>query len=108
MRPGMHAGRAALALLALALASGAFPEARKLATLDEIAAAGRESSLEYAKAVNAAVAAGGAITANRYDVAVALTLAAFALFLARGRTTAAAGALGVGAALKLTPSARCR
>jgi hypothetical protein len=52
----------------------------------------------------AAVAAAGAITANRYDVAVALTLAAFALFLARGRTTAAAGALGIGVALKLTPA----
>ena len=60
--------------------------------------------LAAAVAFAAAVAAAGAITANRYDVAVALTLAAFALFLARGRTTAAAGAIGVGVALKLTPA----
>ena len=65
---------------------------------------GLRRPLAAAVAFAAAVAAGGAITANRYDVAVALTLAAFALFLARGRTTAAAGALGVGAALKLTPA----
>jgi len=60
--------------------------------------------LAAAVAFAAAVAAAGAITANRYDVAVALTLAAFALFLARGRSTAAAGALGVGVALKLMPA----
>jgi len=52
----------------------------------------------------AAVAAAGAVTANRYDVAVALTLAACAFFLARRHTTAAAGALGAGVALKLTPA----
>ena len=60
--------------------------------------------LAAAGAFAAAVVVAGAITANRYDVAVALTLAAFALLLARGRTTAAAGALGVGVALKLTPA----
>ncbi len=51
-----------------------------------------------------AVAAGGAITANRYDVAVALTLAACMLLLAHRRPAAAAGALGAGVALKLTPA----
>ncbi|NLE23108.1 MAG: DUF2029 domain-containing protein [Actinobacteria bacterium] len=51
----------------------------------------------------AAVLAAGAITANRYDVAVALTLAAALFFLARRHTTAAGAALGVGVALKLTP-----
>jgi hypothetical protein len=51
----------------------------------------------------AAVLAAGAITANRYDVAVALTLAACLFFLARRHTTAAGAALGVGLALKLTP-----
>jgi hypothetical protein len=51
----------------------------------------------------AAVLAAGAITANRYDVAVALTLAACLFFLARRSTTAAGAALGVGVALKLTP-----
>jgi len=51
-----------------------------------------------------AVAAGGAITANRYDAAVAFTLAACMLFLAYRRPAAAAGALGVGVALKLTPA----
>ena len=50
-----------------------------------------------------AVLAAGAITANRYDVAVALTLAACLFFLARRHTTAAGAALGVGVALKLTP-----
>ncbi len=50
-----------------------------------------------------AILAAGAITANRYDVAVALTLAACLLFLARRHTTAAGAALGVGVALKLTP-----
>ena len=60
--------------------------------------------LAAAAAFAAAVAAGGAVTANRYDVAVALTLAACALFLARRHTTAAAGALGAGVALKLTPA----
>ena len=51
----------------------------------------------------AAVLAAGAITANRYDVAVALTLAACLFFLARRHTVAAGAALGVGVALKLTP-----
>lgn len=50
-----------------------------------------------------AVLAAGAITANRYDVAVALTLAACLFFLARRLPTAAGAALGVGVALKLTP-----
>ena len=52
----------------------------------------------------AAVAAAGAITANRYDVAVALTLAACVFFLSRRHTAAAAAALGAGTALKLTPA----
>src|SRR5665647_3565548 len=65
-------------------------------SLEMIALCSAAAALTAAAAVSAAaVAAAGAITANRYDVAVALTLAAFALFLARGRTTAAAGALGV-------------
>ncbi|NLT93390.1 MAG: DUF2029 domain-containing protein, partial [Actinobacteria bacterium] len=50
-----------------------------------------------------AVLAAGAITANRYDVAVALTLAACLFFLARRLPAAAGAALGVGVALKLTP-----
>jgi hypothetical protein len=50
-----------------------------------------------------AILAAGAITANRYDVAVALTLAACLLFLSRRHTSAAGAALGVGVALKLTP-----
>jgi hypothetical protein len=50
-----------------------------------------------------AVLVAGAITANRYDVAVALTLAACLFFLARRHTVAAGAALGVGVALKLTP-----
>jgi hypothetical protein len=57
-----------------------------------------------ALAFAAAVAAGGAITANRYDVAVAVTLAACMLFLAHRWPAAAAGALGAGVALKLTPA----
>ncbi len=60
--------------------------------------------LAAAVAFAAAVAAAGAVTAHRYDAAVALTLAACALFLARRHTTAAAGALGAGFALKLTPA----
>lgn len=51
-----------------------------------------------------AVAAAGAITANRYDVAVSFALAASMLFLAYRRPAAAAGALGAGVALKLTPA----
>ena len=51
-----------------------------------------------------AVAAAGAITANRYDVAVAATLAACMLALAYRRPAEAAAALGVGVALKLTPA----
>jgi hypothetical protein len=59
--------------------------------------------LVVAGAYALAVLAAGAITANRYDVAVALTLAACLFFLARRHTTAAGAALGVGVALKLTP-----
>jgi hypothetical protein len=50
-----------------------------------------------------AVLAAGAITANRYDVAVALTLAACLLFLARRHPAGAGAVLGLGVALKLTP-----
>ena len=64
---------------------------------------GLERPLAAAGAYAAAVLAAGAITANRYDVAVALTLAACLFFLARRHTTAAGAALGVGVALKLTP-----
>ena len=64
---------------------------------------GLKRPLVAAGAYAAAVLAAGAITANRYDVAVALTLAACLLFLARRHTTAAGAALGVGVALKLTP-----
>jgi hypothetical protein len=52
MRSGNNASRAALAILLVALATGAFPQAT--AALDRIAAAGRENSLEYAKALLAA------------------------------------------------------
>jgi len=59
--------------------------------------------LSACAAYAAAVLAAGAITANRYDVAVALTLAACLFFLTRRHTVAAGAALGVGVALKLTP-----
>ena len=59
--------------------------------------------LAAAGAYALAVLAAGAITANRYDVAVALTLAACLFFLSRRFTPAAGAALGVGVALKLTP-----
>lgn len=50
-----------------------------------------------------AVAAIGTIVENRFDMAVALCLAATVLFLCRGRSLPAAFALGLGFALKLTP-----
>jgi hypothetical protein len=50
------------------------------------------------------VLATGAIVGNRYDAAVAFILALFLLLLARGYWTAAALALGIGFALKLTPA----
>ena len=53
----------------------------------------------------AAVALTGAIIVNRYDVVVALAIAVFVLCLVRGWTIAAAVALGVGFALKITPVA---
>jgi hypothetical protein len=64
---------------------------------------GLRRPLWAAGAYAVAVLAAGAVTANRYDVAVALTLAACLFFLARRLPTAAGGALGVGVALKLTP-----
>lgn len=51
------------------------------------------------------VALTGAIIVNRYDVAVALVVAAFVLCLVRRWHTAAAIVLGVGFALKITPAA---
>jgi hypothetical protein len=63
MRAIKKTGRAALVLLALVLASGAFPDARKLATLDEISTAGRSSSLDFAKAESAAAIAAAAVPA---------------------------------------------
>ena len=59
--------------------------------------------LAVAAAYAVAVLAAGAIIANRYDAAVALSLAAFVFFLTRRRYALAGGALGVGFALKLTP-----
>ena len=64
---------------------------------------GLQRPLAAAAVFAVAVLAAGAITANRYDVAVALSLAACLFFLARRHTTAAGAALGVGVALKLTP-----
>ena len=64
---------------------------------------GLQRPLAAAAAFAVAVLAAGAITANRYDVAVALSLAACLFFLARRHTTAAGAALGIGVALKLTP-----
>jgi hypothetical protein len=64
---------------------------------------GLSRPLAAAGAYAVAVLAAGAITANRYDVAVALTLAACLLFLARRHTTGAGAVLGLGVALKLTP-----
>jgi hypothetical protein len=58
MRSGKNASRAALAILFAALSVGAFPQggpqAASLTTLDQIAAAGKENSLDYAKALLAA------------------------------------------------------
>jgi hypothetical protein len=51
------------------------------------------------------VALTGAIIVNRYDVAVALVVAAFLLCLVRRWYVAAAIALGIGFALKVTPAA---
>jgi len=51
------------------------------------------------------VALTGAIIVNRYDVAVALLIAAFILCLSARWLTAAAFVLGMGFALKLTPAA---
>lgn len=51
-----------------------------------------------------AVAATGALLANRYDAAVALVVAACLLFLVLGWTWAAGLALGLGFALKLVPA----
>jgi len=51
MRYGKSASRAALAILLVALAAGGFPQATTLSTLDEIAALGKEKSLDYAKAL---------------------------------------------------------
>ncbi len=64
---------------------------------------GLKRPLAAAGAYAVAVLAAGAITANRYDVAVALTLAACLLFLARRHTAGAGAVLGLGVALKLTP-----
>jgi hypothetical protein len=52
-----------------------------------------------------AVALTGAIIVNRYDVAVALVVATFLLCLTRRWYVAAAIALGIGFALKVTPAA---
>ena len=64
---------------------------------------GLKRPLAAAGAYAVAVLAAGAITANRYDVAVALTLAACLLFLARRHPAGAGAVLGLGVALKLTP-----
>jgi hypothetical protein len=50
----IKASRAALAIMLVALAAGAFPQAAALATLDQIAAAGQANSLDYEKALLAA------------------------------------------------------
>ena len=52
-----------------------------------------------------ATAATGAILENRYDIAVALVIAFFTLFLIQRQLLAASFALGIGFALKLTPVA---
>ena len=52
-----------------------------------------------------ATAATGAILENRYDIVVALVIAFFTLFLIQRQLLAAAFALGIGFALKLTPLA---
>ena len=64
---------------------------------------GLRRPLAAAGAYAVAILAAGAITANRYDVAVALTLAACLFFLARRHPTAAGASLGLGVALKITP-----
>ena len=52
-----------------------------------------------------ATAATGAILENRYDIAVALVIALFTLFLIQRQLLAASFVLGLGFALKLTPVA---
>ncbi len=52
-----------------------------------------------------ATAATGAILENRYDIAVAVVIAFFTLFLIQRQLIAASFALGIGFALKLTPVA---
>lgn len=54
MRYGINASRTALAILFAALAVRVFPQPTALANLDEIAAAGRKNSIDYAKALLAA------------------------------------------------------
>jgi hypothetical protein len=61
MRVRINASRAALAILLAALAAGAFPQAAGLATLDQVAAAGRANSLDYEKALLAARKAEAAV-----------------------------------------------
>lgn len=92
--PNWFAAEMILLCSAAAALTGATAEALWRGLARPLAAAGA-----YALAVLVA----GAITANRYDVAVALTLAACLFFLARRHTTAAGAALGIGVALKLTP-----
>jgi outer membrane protein TolC len=50
MRLQIKPGRIAFVILLLGLAAGAFPQALTLSTLDEIAATGREMSIDYARA----------------------------------------------------------
>jgi hypothetical protein len=64
MKFKIRTGWVALALLMLALCAPAFPEAKKLYKLDDIAAAATASSIDYAKARNAAAAAAAAVPAR--------------------------------------------
>lgn len=66
---------------------------------------GERSLMAVAMLFAAATAACGAIIENRYDVGVAVVVAALLLFLVEHRWVAAAVTIGVGFALKITPLA---
>ena len=89
-----------LACLGLAALVVAWTAARQGAPGEPAAGRSRASSLAFA----AAVAALGAVVVNRYDAAVALSVAAALALSAADRHGAAGVALGLGFALKLVPA----
>lgn len=89
--------RFAFEMVLFAIAAGA------VATLTAVDGPDSRRPLIVAGVFALSVLALGAITANRYDAAVAFVIALAILFMARRRWVAAAVALGVGFALKITP-----